>query len=113
MAVWDVVQALVDFEEVLGMEPPGYVGDDFSRVTQIYRVTQYNISCCYSAMNQVNMSYPTAPHPPAWTTSPCPHTPFSILCCMTLLSMPVIPGCALWVSAAFFVSNCVVLLMLM
>ncbi len=50
------LQALVDFEEVLGMEPPNYVGDDFSRVTQIYRVTQYNISCCYSAMNQVNSS---------------------------------------------------------
>ncbi len=48
------LQALVDFEEVLGMEPPNYVGDDFSRVTQIYRVTQYNISCCYSAMNQVH-----------------------------------------------------------
>lgn len=50
----DIEGALVDFEEVLGMEPPGYVGDDFSRVTQIYRVTQYNISCCYSAMNQVD-----------------------------------------------------------
>lgn len=50
----DIEGALVDFEEVLGMEPPNYVGDDFSRVTQIYRVTQYNISCCYSAMNQVD-----------------------------------------------------------
>ncbi|DBB14040.1 hypothetical protein WJX82_011515 [Trebouxia sp. C0006] len=50
----DIEGALVDFEEVLGMEPPNYVGDDFSRVTQIYRVTQYNISCCYSAMNQID-----------------------------------------------------------
>ena len=47
------LQALVLFEEVLGMEPPNYLGDDFSRITQIYRVSQYNISCCYSAMNQV------------------------------------------------------------
>lgn len=36
-------QALIDFENVLGMEPKNYLGDDFSRVTQIYRVTQYNI----------------------------------------------------------------------
>ena len=42
------------FEEVLGMEPPNYLGDDFSRITQIYRVSQYNIACCYSAMNQVS-----------------------------------------------------------
>ncbi len=56
ITVYCLLQALVDFEEVLGMEPPNYVGDDFSRVTQIYRVTQYNISCCYSAMNQVSSS---------------------------------------------------------
>lgn len=49
-----LLQALVLFEEVLGMEPPNYLGDDFSRITQIYRVSQYNISCCYSAMNQVS-----------------------------------------------------------
>lgn len=36
-------QALIDFENVLSMEPKNYLGDDFSRVTQIYRVTQYNI----------------------------------------------------------------------
>ena len=48
-----MLQALVDFEEVLGMEPPNFVGDDFSRVTQIYRVTQFNIACCYSSMGQV------------------------------------------------------------
>ncbi|KAK9803594.1 hypothetical protein WJX72_003213 [[Myrmecia] bisecta] len=46
--------ALYDFEEVLAMEPKGYIGDDFSRVTQIYRVSQYNIACCYSSINQVD-----------------------------------------------------------
>ncbi|KAL3132470.1 hypothetical protein ABBQ32_009020 [Trebouxia sp. C0010 RCD-2024] len=50
----DIEGALVLFEEVLGMEPPNYLGDDFSRITQIFRVSQYNISCCYSAMNQVD-----------------------------------------------------------
>ena len=43
----------MDFENVLSLEPKNFVGDDFSRVTQIFRVTQYNIACCYSAMNQV------------------------------------------------------------
>ena len=52
------VQALVDFENVLSLEPKNFVGDDFSRVTQIYRVTQYNIACCYSAMNQVGSQTP-------------------------------------------------------
>lgn len=50
-----MLQALVDFEEVLGMEPPNFVGDDFSRVTQIYRVTQFNIACCYSSLGQVRL----------------------------------------------------------
>ena len=49
----DVAQALIEFENVLAMEPKNYVGDDFSRVTQTYRVTQYNIACCYAAMGQV------------------------------------------------------------
>lgn len=49
-----VEEALIDFENVLALEPKNYVGDDFSRVTQTYRVTQYNIACCYSALNQVD-----------------------------------------------------------
>lgn len=49
----DTENALVDFENVLALEPKNYVGDDFSRVTQIYRVTQYNIACCYAALDQV------------------------------------------------------------
>lgn len=49
-------QALIDFEEVISMEPKNYLGDDFSRVTQIFRVAQYNVACCYSAINQVSTS---------------------------------------------------------
>lgn len=48
-----IEEALIDFEEVIGMEPKNYVGDNFARVTPIYRVTQYNIACCYSALNSV------------------------------------------------------------
>jgi hypothetical protein len=35
------------------MEPKNYVGDNFSRITDIYRVTQYNIACCYAAEGSV------------------------------------------------------------
>ena len=35
------------------MEPKNYLGDDFARVTQVYRVTQYNVACCYSTLGQV------------------------------------------------------------
>ena len=52
-------QALQDFEEVISMEPKNYLGDDFSRVTQIFRVAQYNLACCYSAIDQVQG--PSAP----------------------------------------------------
>lgn len=49
----DIEGALIDFENVLAAEPKNYVGDDFSRVTRIYKVTQYNIACCYSALKSV------------------------------------------------------------
>lgn len=49
------LQALIEFENVLALEPKNFVGDDFSRVTQTYRVTQYNVACCYSAMDQVRI----------------------------------------------------------
>lgn len=50
-------QALQDFEEVISTEPKNYLGDDFSRITQIYRVAQYNLACCYSAIDQVSLAY--------------------------------------------------------
>ncbi len=50
-------QALIDFEEVIALEPLKYMGDDFSRVTQLYRVAQYNVACCYSSIDQVCPSY--------------------------------------------------------
>jgi tetratricopeptide (TPR) repeat protein len=46
--------ALVDFENVLAMEPPNYLGDNFARVTTVYRATQYNIACCYAAVGQAD-----------------------------------------------------------
>mmetsp|Transcript_40745 Transcript_40745/g.103203 ORF Transcript_40745/g.103203 Transcript_40745/m.103203 type:complete len:348 (+) Transcript_40745:113-1156(+) len=48
-----IEEALIDFEEVIGMEPKNYVGDNFARVTDVYKVTQYNVACCYSSLGQV------------------------------------------------------------
>lgn len=47
-----VEEALIDFENVLAMEPKNYLGDNFARVTDVYRVTLYNIACCYSSLGQ-------------------------------------------------------------
>lgn len=47
--------ALVDFENVVAMEPRNYVGDNLSRVTPILPVTHYNIACCYSMLKQVRL----------------------------------------------------------
>lgn len=47
--------ALVDFENVVAMEPRNYVGDNLSRVTPILPVTHYNIACCYSMLKQVSL----------------------------------------------------------
>eukprot|EP00241_Pyramimonas_parkeae_P006306 CAMPEP_0114246888 /NCGR_PEP_ID=MMETSP0058-20121206/12718_1 /TAXON_ID=36894 /ORGANISM="Pyramimonas parkeae, CCMP726" /LENGTH=414 /DNA_ID=CAMNT_0001360135 /DNA_START=49 /DNA_END=1295 /DNA_ORIENTATION=- len=45
-------EALVIFENVVGLEPKGYIGDDQSKITEIYRVSQYNVACCYSMIKQ-------------------------------------------------------------
>jgi len=50
----DVEGALIDFENVIGLEPKGFIGDDFARVTNVYRVAQYNVACCYSALDQLD-----------------------------------------------------------
>lgn len=43
-------QALIEFENVLSMEPKNYVGDNLARITDMYRVAQYNVACCYSVL---------------------------------------------------------------
>lgn len=48
----DIQGALVDFENIISMEPRNYVGDNMSRVTPMYPITQYNVACCYSMLNQ-------------------------------------------------------------
>ena len=68
-------QALIDFEDVISMEPKNYLGDDFSRVTQIFRVAQYNVACCYSAIDQARACAPCPPWPGSQQQGRClPHT---------------------------------------
>lgn len=50
----NIDKALVQFEEVKGLEPEKYIGDSFERVSRIYIVTLYNIACCYSAIKAVD-----------------------------------------------------------
>ncbi len=45
-------KALIEFENVLAMEPKNYVGDNLARITDMYRVAQYNVACCYSVLGQ-------------------------------------------------------------
>lgn len=50
----DLAGALVDFENVAALEPRNFVGDNGARVTPILPVTQYNIACCYSMLDQTD-----------------------------------------------------------
>jgi len=45
-------EALVIFENVVGLEPAGFIGDNQSKVTDIFRVASYNVACCYSMISQ-------------------------------------------------------------
>mmetsp|Transcript_15705 Transcript_15705/g.40037 ORF Transcript_15705/g.40037 Transcript_15705/m.40037 type:complete len:102 (+) Transcript_15705:1-306(+) len=35
------------------MEPKNYLSDRFETVTEVYKVTAYNIACCYSKMGEI------------------------------------------------------------
>jgi hypothetical protein len=48
--------ALIVFEEVAALEPKNYMSDSFEMATEIYRVSQYNIACCFSKLGQLENS---------------------------------------------------------
>jgi tetratricopeptide (TPR) repeat protein len=50
----DYENACIEFEETRALEPKGYVGDRFERVTQLYIVSSYNIACAYSKLGVVD-----------------------------------------------------------
>ena len=49
----DYEEAILDWENVLGLEPENYMADNFSKVSQVYQVAAYNIACAYSKMGSV------------------------------------------------------------
>lgn len=48
--------ALEKFEDVIGLEPINYMGDDFSRYTLEYRLSHYNVACCLARLEEVDAS---------------------------------------------------------
>lgn len=50
----EVENALIDFENVISMEPRKYMSDAFSRVSDICMYANYNAACCYSALGKVD-----------------------------------------------------------
>ena len=44
--------ALIVFEEVAALEPKNYMSDNFETATEIFKVSQYNIACCFSKLGQ-------------------------------------------------------------
>ena len=48
--------ALIQFEEVAAHEPKNYMSDNFETTTDIYRVCQYNIACCFSNIGKIDES---------------------------------------------------------
>ena len=51
------MKSLVVFENVVGLEPKKFMGDNFSKVTNILKVAQYNVACCYSQINEVGSTF--------------------------------------------------------
>uniref|UniRef100_A0A7S1NLC2 PDZ domain-containing protein n=1 Tax=Eutreptiella gymnastica TaxID=73025 RepID=A0A7S1NLC2_9EUGL len=40
--------ALVMFEEIIGLEPQNYIGDNFALTTDMFRISHYQMACVYS-----------------------------------------------------------------
>lgn len=50
----EIENALIDFENVISTETTKYMGDNFSRVSDVGKVAQYNTACCYSMLGQLD-----------------------------------------------------------
>merc|ERR1711966_605342 len=48
--------ALIIFEEVAALEPKNFMSDNFETSTEIFKVAQYNIACCFSKLGQIDNS---------------------------------------------------------
>ena len=52
----DYDNALIIFEEVAALEPKNFMSDNFQTATEVYKVTMYNIACCFSKLGQLDNS---------------------------------------------------------
>ena len=52
----DYDNALIIFEEVAALEPKNFMSDNFQTATEVYKVTMYNIACCFSKLGQPDNS---------------------------------------------------------
>jgi len=50
----DYQAALIIFENVVGLEPLNFMGDNFQMTTDLFRVAQYNVACCYSQIGAID-----------------------------------------------------------
>lgn len=48
--------AILVFEDIIGLEPRNYIGDDFSRYTREYQLSHYNAACCYAKTGAIDAS---------------------------------------------------------
>lgn len=49
-----VEDALIDFENVISLEPKKFMSDKFSRVSDVCMYAHYNAACCYSSLGNVD-----------------------------------------------------------
>ena len=50
----EIETALIDFENVIATEASKFMGDNFSRISDVGKLAQYNAACCYSMLDQID-----------------------------------------------------------
>ena len=40
----------MQFENIIGLEPAGFIGDDFAATSELFRISHYQMACVYSLM---------------------------------------------------------------
>jgi len=52
----EIDSALIDFENVISTESSKQMRDDFSRTSEVGKLSQYNAACCYSMLGNIESS---------------------------------------------------------
>ena len=83
---WEEVllQALFDFEEVIAMEKKQpSTPREYALVSSLFRVSHYNVACCYAAIDQVQIMF-SFHLPPLVYCNLCSKAQIETVCCLTL-----------------------------